>query len=646
MSRVNYSDIGLKVGLEIHVQLNTSEKLFCRCPAVLSDTGIMLISRYLRPAKSETGEVDPAALLEWRKSKRYEYEAPLSSSCLVEADEEPPHEMNREALTVAIAVARAMNMRIVDEIHVMRKIVIDGSNVSGFQRTALIAVKGYISDGDERIGIETLCLEEDAARKIEESEDTVKYRIDRLGIPLIEVSTAPDIRDPEQAMRVALRIGQLIRLTGKAKRGLGSIRQDLNVSIKGGAKIEIKGVQHLYLIPRIIEYEVQRQLKLLEIRDELLRRGVKPEDIEEKIIDVTEIFKNTSSKIIRKAISTPGGGVYALTLPGFKGLLGVEVQPGRRFGTELADYARVWGGVGGIFHTDELPGYGITEDEVKKLYGALGASPERDAIVIVADTAIKAREALKAVYERAKLALIGVPEETRASNPDGTTKYMRPRPGSARMYPETDIPPILVTSEIIEEASRLIPEPPEVKLKRLVEEHGLSVELARAVLNDIRLNLYEELVEKYREKLPPSLIASTLINTIPSLRREGVPIENIDDDDIEETLDLVAKGIIAKEAIPLVLSSVARNPERKVGDVVKELGLTRLGLQELDQLIDEAIARNIEKIKARWEKAFQIVMSEVMKVARGKIDGSVVAEKVREKLKSLIEGHSNSRSQQ
>ncbi|AFL66837.1 Glu-tRNA(Gln) amidotransferase subunit GatE [Desulfurococcus amylolyticus] len=637
MSRINYSETGLKVGLEIHVQLDTARKLFCKCPTLLSEAEAReVFTRYLRPAKSEVGEIDRAALLEWKKNKKYEYEAPVESSCLVEADEEPPHEIDEDALLVALALASSMNMRIIDEIHVMRKIVIDGSNVSGFQRTALIAVNGYIMDNEGKIGIQTLCLEEDAARKIDESEATVRYRIDRLGIPLVEVATAPDIHDPEQAVRVALKIGQLIRLTGRAKRGLGTIRQDLNISIKGGAKVEIKGVQHLYLISKVIEYEVLRQLKLLEIRVELVKRSVRPENISDNIIDVTDVFRDTGSKIVKKALSIPGGGVYAVVLRGFKGLLGIEIQPGRRFGSELADYARVWGGVGGIFHTDELPNYGITREEVQALYVKTGADPGIDAIVIVADVKQKAVEALKAVIERARIAVIGVPEETRAANPDGTTKYMRPRPGSARMYPETDIPPIYVTPELMEKASKLIPEPPEKKLEKYVREHGLSMELAKAVINDLRLDLYERLVEKYRGRIPATIIASTLVNIIPSLRRDGVPIENIDDYVIEDVLDAVANNEIAKEAIPDVLSSIARNPGKSIKDVIKELGLGVVSISELDELINEAVKKNMDKITAKREKAFQIVMSEVMKSVRGRIDGALVAEKVREKLKEIL----------
>ncbi len=634
----DYKELGLKVGLEIHIQLDTRHKLFCNCPTKLVEEAPEdKFVRELRPARSELGEVDEAALLEWKKGVKYLYHAPRPSSCLVEADEEPPHEINREALITALAVAKALNMYIVDEIHVMRKIVIDGSNTSGFQRTSIIALDGYLYDGDKRIGIQTLCLEEDAARKLSQGKGFVEYKLDRLGIPLIEIATAPDINDPDEAERVAFKIGQLVRLTGKAKRGLGTIRQDLNVSIKGGEKIEIKGVQHLYLISKVVAYEALRQKTLLEIREELRRRGLKPEDLSYDFKDVTEIFRETKSKIIRRAVKNKNSGVYAVVLKGFKGLLGREVQPGRRFGTELADYARVWGGVGGIFHTDELPAYGITQEEVDKLYEVLGVDKERDAIVLVADKRDKALKALEAVVKRAKMAFEGVPPETRAANPDGTTKYMRPRPGSARMYPETDIPPVLVDNELLREAEKLVPEPFDKKMKRYVEEYGLSKELATTILNDLRLDLFETLVEKYRERVSPTLIASTITNTLKMLKGEGVPIENIDDRHIDEIIGLVARGEIAKEAIPEILAYLAKNPKASAQEAAKALGLTRISIEELEKIIDDAIKSNWEKIKQRPHKAFNIVMGTVMAKVRGKIDGKTVAKLVRDKLNSVLE---------
>ncbi|MEM2757398.1 MAG: Glu-tRNA(Gln) amidotransferase subunit GatE, partial [Sulfolobales archaeon] len=268
---INYDEVGLQVGLEVHQQLDTSSKLFCRCPTKLfegSDEDIAKIERYLRIARSETGEVDPAALYEYMKGKKMVYLIPKGHVCAVELDEEPPHELNREALSIAVGISIGFKSKIVDEVHVMRKIVVDGSNTTGFQRTAIIALGGEMPDDEGVVRIQTICLEEDAARKVKEIDGSIIYNLDRLGIPLIEISTAPDIRTPEQTLRVASRIGLMLRLTGKAKRGLGTIRQDINVSIRGGSKIEIKGIQNLEIIDKVVEYEVMRQLSLLRIRDE------------------------------------------------------------------------------------------------------------------------------------------------------------------------------------------------------------------------------------------------------------------------------------------------------------------------------------------------------------------------------------------
>ncbi len=635
---LDFEKLGLKVGLEIHQQLATRHKLFCNCPVELVEEGPEdVFPRRLRPTRSELGEVDIAALFEWRKGRVYEYHAPRAASCLVEADEEPPHPLNREALVITLAIAKALHAKPVDEVHVMRKIVIDGSNTTGFQRTAVVALGGYITlSSGKRVGIQTICVEEDAARKIGEEGVVTKYKLDRLGIPLIEVSTAPDLNTPEEAQEAAYIIGQLFRLTGRVRRGIGTIRQDLNVSIRGGAKVEIKGVQRLDLIAKVVAYEALRQYRLLQIRDELRARGVKPEDLDNvEIVDVTEVFGGTRSKVIRRALSR-GGRVLAVKLPGFHGILGVEVQPGRRFGTELADYARFWGGVGGIFHTDELPGYGITREEVEKLYEKLGARKGWDAIVLVADEERRARKALEAVVERAKQALIGVPRETRAALEDGTTRYMRPQPGAARMYPETDIPPIEVTEDILREAEKLVPEPPEKKLEKL-KSYGLSEELAKQVLRDIHLDLVERLLEEFRGKVPATLIASTFVNTLRSLRHEGLDVEAIPEERYHELFAAVAEGRIPKDAVPEVLRFLAQNPGATVDEAVEKLGLGGVSLEEVEREVDRILDQLGDELREKGERIFGKVMGRVMARFRGRVEGRVVAEIVKKKIAERLE---------
>ncbi|MEB2835777.1 MAG: Glu-tRNA(Gln) amidotransferase subunit GatE [Desulfurococcales archaeon] len=634
---IDYGAIGLTVGLEIHQQLATKTKLFCGCPAELSDEEHDEFRRRLRPTRSELGEVDIAALFEWRKGRVYEYEAPHHHSCLVEADEEPPHPINREAVVIAMAVAKALGSWIVDEVHVMRKIVIDGSNTSGFQRTAIVALGGSIRVEGRDYSIETIVVEEDAARKLGERGRTTRYRLDRLGIPLIEIATGPDMHTPEEAYKVALAIGRLLRLTGKVKRGLGTIRQDLNVSIRGGAKTEIKGVQRLDLIPRVVEYEALRQLRLLEIRDELRRRGVKAEDVRAvEPVDVTEIFRGTASKVVRRAIEA-GGVVLALRLPGFHGLLGRELVPGRRLGTELADYARFWGGVGGLFHSDELPKYGITREEVEEVYNALGARRGWDAFVLVAGDPDSARRAIEAVRERAAQATIGVPEETRAANEDGTTRFLRPRPGSARMYPETDIPPLLVTEDMHDEAEKIKPEPVEVKLKRLVEEYGLPRDMAERVISDIRLDLIERLIRRFHPRVPAKLIASIFTVTLKGIKSKGADPEAVRDEHLEEIVEMLAEGRIAKEAVEPLLVELSKHPGETARQAAERLGLTSVSREEAERIVEEIVRSNVAIIKERRERAHGPIMGRAMAKLRGRIDGRIVSELVAKKIKEVLE---------
>ena len=634
----DYEALGLKVGLEIHQQLNTRHKLFCDDPTELTDEqrGDEFV-RQLRPTRSEKGDVDVAALFEYRKGRLYRYSGPAGHYCLVESDEEPPHPINREAVEIAIAVAKALGATVVDEVHVMRKIVIDGSNTSGFQRTAIVALGGKITVNGKDYGIQTIVVEEDAARKVGESGREVQYRLDRLGIPLIEIATAPDIHSPREARDVALAIGMLLRMTGAVKRGLGTIRQDLNISIAGGAKTEIKGVQELELIDKIVRYEVMRQLNLLRIRDEMRRRGITEEDLKVEPVDVTDVFRDTKSKVIQRVLSQ-GGRVMAVRLPKMRGLIGTEVQPGRRFGTELADYVRFWADVQGLFHSDELPAYGISREEVDAVYKALGADPSSDAFVVVAEQREKALKAISVILERVRQALYGVPEETRAANEDGTTRYMRPRPGSERMYPETDIPPLLITEDILKEAEKYVPEPPEAKLKRFVEAYGMSRELAERVIADPRLPLIEELIAKYGSRLSPTFIASLFVTTLKGLRGKGVDVDSIDEGRLEGLVRLLAEGRVAKEAVEQIVAEMAKDRSVTAEEAARRLGLMGMSVEEAERVIEQVVRENADLVARRGEAAFGPLMGRVMERLRGKVDGKIVAEILKRKIAEMTGG--------
>ena len=632
---LDYEKIGLKVGLEIHQQLDTAAKLFCDCkPALFKEEPEITFLRRLRPTQSELGQVDPAAYFEFQKGVKILYEANKETSCLVEMDEEPPHALNIEAVETVLTAALMMNAKAVSEIHVMRKTVIDGSNTTGFQRTCVIALGGEIKVGDKTVPIQHSSLEEDAARKIGEKEgNVVRYRIDRLGIPLIEVATAPVIKSPKEAEEVALAIGRILRSTGKAIRGLGSIRQDINISLPDGALIEIKGLQELELVSTVVEYEVRRQLKLIEIRNELKKREIKEEQIQDKFFNVTNVFKETKCKVIQKALEKKQQ-VLAAKLPKFKGLLKTELAPQLRLGTEMADRARFWGRVGGLFHTDELPDYGITDKEIEDLRKEVGAEDE-DAAVFVADTKENTEDALKAVLERAREALKGVPQETRAPTPEGTTRYMRPRPGAARMYPETDIPPVQTSKEEMNRLRANLPELPQQKFERLQKEYKLNDKLTKQVLNSDYAELFETIVKESR--VSSTTVAAFMTETLKALKRDGVPVERLTDSQLRDIFKSVGEEKLMKEALPEVATWLCKNEDGTIQKAVEALGLQSVTRNDLEKLVSEIVEGNKDLIKKQGEKSYGALMGLTMNKLRGKADPAVISSILKEKIRELAE---------
>jgi glutamyl-tRNA(Gln) amidotransferase subunit E len=409
----------------------------------------------------------------------------------------------------------------------------------------------------------------------------------------------------------------LLRSTGEVKRGLGTIRQDVNVSITDGARVEIKGVQALDQIDEIVRLEVQRQVELLEIRDRLRERDGAVDEPR----DVSDVFADTDSGVVAGALDS-GGAVRAVRLAGFDGLVGHEIQPDRRLGTELSDHAKRHG-AGGVFHTDELPAYGVTAAEVGALREAVDAGPD-DAVALVADDAETASLAIDAVAERARTALEGVPEETRDANEDGTTRYLRPLPGAARMYPETDVPPVEPDQSEIE-----VPELLTEKTERYQSEHGLDAGLAEQVAYGRRFPLFESAVVA---GVDPTLAANTLESTLTELRRDDVTVENLTDDHLLDVLLLVDDGDLAKEGIGDVLTVLAENPDLTAEDAVEEAGLAGVGDEEVREAVAEVVERNAEQVREEGMGAFSALMGEAMGALRGKADGGQVSDVLREEI--------------
>jgi len=618
---MDYEGLGLKAGIEIHQQLDTAEKLFCRCPTLLRDVDERTgeFSRYLRAMGSESGRIDRAAEEEMKLVRKFTYYT-YDTVCLVEHDEEPPTPMNPEALEVCLTLAKMLDMTPAEQIHTMRKLVIDGSNTSGFQRTALVGFSGALPDG---CLIETICLEEEAAQRVEDE----IFSLDRLGIPLVEITTAPCMHTPEAVQEVAGYIGMVLRSTGRVKRGLGTIRQDINVSIADGARVEIKGVQDLDLIAEVVRREVQRQVALLAIRDELRERGAR---VDPNVVDVTAVFSGTSSSILRKAKS-----ILAIRLCGFAGLVGREIQPGRRLGSEMADYAKKCG-VGGIFHTDELPAYGVSAEEVVRLREAVGATGE-DCVAIVAAGRERAGCAAEQAMIRAEMALSGVPEETRRMLDEGSSAYMRPLPGAARMYPETDLFPVTVDEALWESIE--IPELLTDRAERFVRDLGLDGDLARQMAFSERLPTFEAAIAA---NVRPTIAARTLLGTCRELARDGVEIDRVSEDEILALLSAVEIGRAAKEAIPDLLTELARTagagfgtPQARVDAVIAEMA-PAASQADVESIVRRVVTEREAFARERGMGALGPLMGVVMQELRGSVDGKVVSEALRRELERLL----------
>ncbi len=600
----DYEQLGLKCGIEIHQQLE-GKKLFCKCPtAVREDEPHFVFARNLRAAAGEAGQVDIAALQEMKKGRRYLYHGYQDTTCLVELDESPPEKLNPDAFSTALQVSRLLKAKIVDCMQFMRKTVVDGSNTAGFQRTALVARNGMIESSLGPISIPTICLEEDSCRPVSESQTEVTWALDRLGIPLMEIGTTPDIKTPEQCREVCEKIGLILRSTGKAKRGIGTIRQDVNISIKGGNRIEVKGVQDLKSIPLIIEHEAVRQKNLIEIREELEKRRVKK--FAGQIKDVTDTIKSSGSKVIRKAVEA-NNVVLGVMLPGFARLAGKEIQPGRRLGTEFSDRAKVIAGVGGIFHSDELPNYGITDREVELVRQTLGCL-DNDAFVIVADSAERSKRALEAVIDRANEAIDGVPCEVRGAKEDGNTVYQRPMPGAARMYPETDVPMMRITKDVVDSVK--LPELIEDKMKRF-EKMGIGKDLAELTARSEKSDLFDRFVTDFLE-LKPAYIAEVLMTSAKTIKRNFNIDINPSEQDFLELFAALASGQISKESVMEILKE--NKPVCKV-------------LPKYQNMPDNELRAELKKIILENKgMPYNALIGAAMKKLRGKAPGEKIAQ--------------------
>ena len=657
--------LGFMCGLEIHQQLATG-KLHSRMPGELYEFGIEDIpedwnhsERRLRASQGEGGKIDIAARFEQRRNRTFVYVQPPNAG-LIELDEAPPLPHDPEAVDVVLTMSAMLHAKPVPTLQPMRKTVVDGSNTSGFQRTTLVSTNGQLLTDTGEVGVSVICLEEDSARKLETKStpdgEVVTYTLDRLGLPLVEIATEPDIITPEHAKESAIALGSLLRDTRRVRRGLGSIRQDLNVSIACGDRVEIKGCQDLEWIPRIIRIEMARQLHMYrlanQLRDEAKLPPLPPNrrdteiTIENRVAmaarsrvpmefhDISESLLSCESSMVNNALSE-GATPLAVRIPGFNGKLGSKSpdQEGAqlpRLGRELASAAKL-AGVAGIFHSDELPSYGISEEDVITIRTALELS-ESDAFAFCIAPHWQAKLALESVIERCRMAYHRIPQEVRnvvvrkGQPDDGTTTALRPLPGGARMYPETDIPIQDISIERWEAICSNLPLSSDQRLQRLFEldiSHNQAESILNGELDDI---LFEGIEGDLA--LPAKAWASALLefgtSNVPAL---SVAIH------LKETGQITREGII-----PLVEESSRRKTTDLIHWMLSEAtsqGFIPANNSEVEDAVDAIMIEKADFISERGMSAVGPLMGLVMQKLGGSADGKIVSQVLRDKISSI-----------
>ena len=659
--------LGFMCGLEIHQQLDTA-KLHSRMPSMLYEYKSEDIpvdwprsTRRLRASRGEGGEIDVAARFEQRRNRTFEYVQPPNAG-LIELDESPPRNHEPEAVDVVLTMAALMDAKPIPNLQAMRKTVVDGSNTSGFQRTTIVATDGKIETNSAEVGIDIISLEEDSARKLDTKQselgETVVYNLDRLGVPLVEVATAPDVRSPEHAKETAIALGRLLRDTRRVRRGLGSIRQDLNVSIACGDRVEIKGCQDLDWIPGIIRLEMARQLHFYRLANELRSEAELPplppdrkmdsKPVENRvqlatssripldIHEVSEIFSGCESEMLSSSLES-GSSVLGISLPGFSGRLGKKsaTENGAqlpRLGRELASAAKL-AGVRGIFHSDELPAYGIGAKEVDAVKAELALS-DGDAFVLCVAPRWQGELALESVVNRARMAFHRIPQEVRnvvirkGKPEDGTTTALRPLPGGARMYPETDIPVLAIPPDRWSSICENLPLTAQERKERL-DVLDLSPNQVEALLNGEIDDILFQGIEGPLE-LPPKAWASALLES-------GTDRPHA----LAASVHLRERGLLTREGAETLL---AESPEAPVEELVSWMssesesrGFLPADTSSIEEAVEAVIRERSDFIEERGMGAVGPLMGMVMQKLGGSADGKAVSKILRDRINEKID---------
>ncbi len=616
MTDEDWHALGLRTGLEIHQQLLTERKLFCRCKAGLySKKHDAEVLRHMRPTLSELGEYDGTALMEFKTKKEIVYLLNRETVCTYEMDDAPPFEIDDQAVDIAIEVALLLKLNLIGELHIARKQYLDGSIPTGFQRTTILGINGSIPYNDRSIGIRQLGLEEDACREVENVGHRITFRTDRLGMPLIETVTEPEMVTPTECMEVGEILRALVRATGKVRTGIGAGREDVNVSIAGGTRIEIKGVDSLRRIPLLVYNEAMRQWNLLRIKDILSKRGITPETFHAEHRDVTGALLKTSYIPILHALEK-GQRMRAVKLEGFAGILREQTQTMTSFAREISDRVRIIACLHGhpnMIHSDSLDPT-ISNSQWHRIRKKLKAGPE-DAVVVTWGSKDDILTAANEIIIRAKEATEGVPAETRCHHKDGTNGFERILPGADRMYPDTDLPPIEITPERVSEIRRNLPKMPWELSEKLVPLH-----LPKDVLSMLVVRKMGTLFETLLAESPDIDLRSLICRVTQKLRfgqRKGLGVERFTAELVEMLAQKAVNGELLLQSLTPILETILQSPDTPVETIVSKYAIRTVNLEtELMNIIKEKreirkpFASTDPEAKIRW--GMGLVMPELV----------------------------------
>jgi len=643
---IDFKKLGFNAGIEVHHQIRSDRKLFCRCPPILEEDPENMdysFYRYFRPVLGEMGDFDPGMLVEFEKGYKVIYYACERNTCTYEMDETPPFYPDMETIKKGFVLAFYFNCSaLAEEIVVNRKQYLDGSITTGFQRTFIIGRDGWVPVNGKRVRISNVYIEEDAARRVnwcDTASRIVYFNLDRLGVPLTEViSDHRDVETPEELIELAKQIGRVLRISRIGRRGIGVARQDVNLSIKGGNRVEIKGVQDLDMFDVLCRHEAVRQHALIEISKKMKGRGIEKEDFEHTYIDVSHLFE------LEENIKA-----FATIFPKMKGLFDVEVQPNKDFGLDIFEKSMLIAGIPreDHFHSDEIEENAVRRrfdhpcrlpiDKKKfgEICSIINPGPE-GAFVVVVGPERRAMHAMKKIVERVKMALDGVPQETRRLLPNGNSEFLRVIHGKERIYPDTDTPPIVVSQEMVEKCRKIVGKRPWEIYHDLSNKHGFNQVQVDLLIRDEKVEKFYNYVEKLRLKGP---IAYHLLIELPrSKRRKGIAIS-------DRIIDQLAKGLSSKLILPEQIDSLvetfAKEPNLSIEEAVKKLHVSRVADTELDNLILRQLSiYDVSKILS--DQAYrEIVLPKIVGEVLKSVNHSVAGKKIMEKISILINEEAN-----